>query len=416
MVSMQSAQALQNYQTTTNWFTQTYNSKSSQAPIKPYSFKFPTFSNSLYSDKVAGGLAEIITSANQLHTSVNAFGNTGSALLNNRVVTSSDITSVKATALNGTDLKSTEISVYSIAASQTNSGAAFHATSPTSLQTGSQKFAITMGNKTTNVSFFANATDTHQKSLDKIKNAINASDSGVNAKVVKDPVSSMLHLELASKETGTTHAFTIADVNGSAVSSTGIQSVSTAAADATYRVNGGKLLTSNSNQILVDNGKISATLLKPTSSSVTLTSKPDSDAIIKQTKQLVKDYNTLQNQISDESSFINPSVKRNLQNALISNDLDTLGISKQTDGTLTLDDTKLKNNINSHFDQVSRSINGPSGIASALSKATDRLQSSPAEALLNQNNSSYKQYKNYQSTLQFYTQLQTTGLLLNNFF
>ena len=83
---------------------------------------------------------------------------------------------------------------------------------------------------------------------------------------------------------------------------------------------------------------------------------------------------------------------------------------------LTLDETKLKNNINSHFDQVSRSINSSNGIASALSKVTDRLQSSPAEALLNQNNSEYKQYNNYQASLQFYTQLPTTGLLVNNFF
>jgi flagellar hook-associated protein 2 len=416
MVSVQSAQALQNYQMTTNWFTQTRNSKSSQELNKPYSFKFSTYSSSLFSDKVAGSLAKIIASANQLHASADAFRNTGNALLNNRVVTSSDSTSVKATAVKGTDLNSTEVSVQTVATSQTNSGAAFHASSPTTLQTGTQKFAITMGNNTTNVSFFANATDTHQMTLDKIKNAINASDSGVSAKVIKDAVTSKLHIELASKETGTTHAFTIADVNGSAVSSTGIQSISTSASNATYRVNGGKLQTSNSNQIQLDNGKIIATLLKPTSSSVTLISKPDSDAIIKQTKQLVKDYNALQNQISDEASYINPSVKRNLQNALKSNDLDTLGISKRADGTLTLDDTKLKNNINSHFDQVSRSINGSTGIASALSKVTDRLKSSPAEALLNQNNSNYKQYNNYQATLQFYTQLPTTGLLLNNFF
>ena len=207
MVSLQSAQALQNYVTTSNWYTQTKNSKSSQELNKPYSFNFSNYSSSLFSDKVAGKLAKIITSANQLHASADAFRNTGNAVLNNRVVTSSDSTSVTATAVKGADLDSTKISVQTIATTQTNSGAAFHPTSPTSLQTGTQQFAITMGDKTTNVSFTANGTDTHQMIIDKIKNAINASDSGVTAKVVKDPVSSNLHLELSSKETGTITCF-----------------------------------------------------------------------------------------------------------------------------------------------------------------------------------------------------------------
>lgn len=416
MVSLQSAQALQNYVSTTNWYTQTKNSPSSNELNKPYSFNFSSYSSSLFSDKVAGGLAKMLTSANKLHASAEAFRTTGAALLNSRVVTSSDETAVKATASKGTDLDSVEISVNSIATSQTNSGAAFNASSPTTLQTGTQKIAITVGNKTTDISFYANATDTHQMTLDKMKNAIEGSNSGVSARVVKDPITSQLHLELTSKETGTTNAFTIADVSGSAVSSTGIQSVTTIAANATFRVNGGSLRTTNSNTVSIDNGKINATLLKPTNNTVTLTSKPDSEAIIKQTTQLVKDYNALQAQITDQASYINPAVKRNLQNLLKSNDLDTLGISKKTDGTLTLDDKKLKNNIDSHFDQVNRSISGSTGIASAISKATDRLQASPAEALLNQNNSEYKQYNMYQSTLQFYTQLPTSGLLVNNFF
>lgn len=416
MVSIQFALALQNYQTTSNWFTQTRNAKSSDELNKPYSFKFSTYSSSLFSDKVAGSLAKLITSANQLHASADSFRSTGTALLNNRVVSSSDNTSVSATADKGTDLKAVEVSVQSIATAQTNSGAAFNAISPTALQAGAQLFALTSGNKTTQISFNANATDTHQTVLTKMKDAITTSDSGISAKVIKDPFSGNLHLELTSKETGTANSFSIADVAGSAVTSTGIQSITTAAANAAYRLNGGSLRASGSNQIQLDNGNITATLLKPTIGSVTLTSQPDSDAIVKQTKQLVKDYNALQAQISDESSYINPAVKRNLVNALKSNDLDTLGISKRTDGALALDEVKLNTNINSHFDQVSRSLNGSTGIATALTKATDRLRNSPAEALLNQNNSEYKQYNNYQATLQFYTQLPKTGLLLNHFY
>jgi flagellar capping protein FliD len=416
MVAINSLQALNSYQTTTNWFSQTRATISSEGPSKPYNFPFYRYASSLFSSTAASGLATILSAANKLNSSIESFRNSGAALLNNRLVSSSDNASVTATAVKGAELHSVNVNVQSVATSQINSGAAFNASSPTTLLTGTQKFTITMGNKTTNVSFFANATDNHQMALNKIKDAINASDSGVSANVVKDSVSSKIHLELSSNETGTNHSFALADVSGSAVSSTGSQSVTTAASNAIYSVDGGTLQTSNSNQIQLDNGKITATLLKPTTSSVTLTLKPDSDAIVKQTKQLVKDYNALQAQISDESGYLNPAVKRNLQNALNSNDLDTLGISKQSNGTLTLDETKLKNNISSHFDQVSHIIIGSSGIASSLTKATDRMQSSPAEALLNQNNSDYKRYNNYQSTLQFYSQLPTSGLLLNNFF
>jgi flagellar hook-associated protein 2 len=416
MAAINSLQALNSYQSTTNWFSQTRAIKSMVGTSNPISFQFARYASSLFANTAASGLASILTASNQLHSSAEVLRNSGAALLNNRVVSSSDNASVTATADKGAKLHSVNVSVQAVAASQTNSGTSFNAASTTTFQTGIQKFSITLGNNTTHVSFFANATDTHQTSLGKMRDAIIASDSGVAAKIVKNPANSSIHLELSSKNTGISNSFNIADVTGSAVSSTGSQFVQSAAANASYTVNGGVQQTSSSNQIKLDQGKITATLLKPTSADVSLTTKPDADAIVKQTKQLVNDYNTLQARISDESGYLNPTVKRNLQNTLHSNALDTLGITKQTNGTLTLDDTKLKNNIDSQYDQVSRSLTGSNGIASVLSKAADRLKSSPADALLNQNNSEYKRYNNYQSTLQFYSQLPTTGLLLNNFF
>jgi flagellar capping protein FliD len=206
MVAIPSTQALEKYQTTTNWFTQTRNAKSSQELNKSYSFNFSTYSSSLFSERVAGSIAKIITSANQLHASAESFRSADTALLNNRIVASSDNTSVQAKADKGTDLKAVEVSVQSLATTQTNSGAAFNADSTTVLQTGTQNFAITTGNKTTEVSFYANSEYTHQTVLNLIKDAISNSESGVSAKIVKDAISSNLHLELTSKDTGTAHA------------------------------------------------------------------------------------------------------------------------------------------------------------------------------------------------------------------
>ncbi|MDB5055296.1 MAG: hypothetical protein JWM44_3346 [Bacilli bacterium] len=413
MVAINSTNALNSYQNYNSFFSLAKTPKNSDSSNK---LTFSSYASALFAKTAATGLAAILNSANQLNSTVASLRNVGtSSLLSNRI-SSSDPFSIKAVATKETNLPSTKISVQSLAAAQKNSGASFAAFSPTTFQSGKQQFSITMGNKTTQISFFSNNTDIYKTSLSKMRDAINASDSGVSAKLVTNPITSRIHLDITGNEPGTNHSFSLADTNGNAVGATKSNSVTASASDAAYRLDGGTQLTSSTNEIKLDHGNITVTLLKTTSQDVTLSPKPDANAIVKQTKQLVDDYNTLHAAITDQSGYLNSNVKKNLESALNSYALDTLGISKKSDGTLSLNENKLKDSIQTNFDQVSQSLGGFNGIATKLSKATERLQASPSEALLNVNNSEYKRYSNYQFNQQFYSQLPTSGLLLNRFF
>jgi hypothetical protein len=86
MAVINSPQALSSYQTSTNWFSQTKAPKSTEGPSKPISFQFARYASSLFATTAASGLASIISASNQLHSSVEAFRNTGAGLMNNSVV------------------------------------------------------------------------------------------------------------------------------------------------------------------------------------------------------------------------------------------------------------------------------------------------------------------------------------------
>ncbi|WP_248928204.1 flagellar filament capping protein FliD [Paenibacillus hamazuiensis] len=383
----------------------------------PVVYPFQRYAYNQFVQTAATGVASIFQSAKNVQQAAVAL--TGSAgSLNRRTADSGNKDAVAATADTGAEPASYRIKVDNTAVSQKNTGLELDKSAPSVLSAGTHQFSLTTGGKTTAISINIGAGDTNEQTLSKMKNAINGSNAGVAAVLRYDDQTSTVFLELASAETGTDHAFALADVSGEAVTATGIGTVSRPAANAVYRINDGPSLTYQSNGVSLDDGKVELTLNRPADDEVTIAIKPDDDAIVKQVQNLIASYNEFQMTAKNVNGWINGTATRGFQQTVSIFTLGTLGIAKQADGTLMLDEEDLKRGIVEDFNGVKRSLSGLGGLAAGLAKAAERLQEMPPEAMLNKRSPIFRGYMNYSfaGSLQSYMPVPMTGLLLNSYF
>jgi flagellar hook-associated protein 2 len=156
---------------------------------------------------------------------------------------------------------------------------------------------------------------------------------------------------------------------------------------------------------------------------VTITATPDSSTITSAINQFVSDYNTLIGQVNNEftynaSSTSAPPLEGDstvemLQNYLLGagsysasgngsvSTLGSLGISMNSDGTLTVDSTTLDNAIQSNFSQVQQFFEGTSlnGFAGTLSNQLQSLTDSSDGAFTVELSSMQSNYNDLQDNI-----------------
>jgi flagellar hook-associated protein 2 len=272
------------------------------------------------------------------------------------------------------------VKVDSIARSQTNRGFELAKDGSSVIGAGTHTFNVTVGGKSQAVSMAVGATDTNAQALGKLRDAINRSGTGVKAEIMEDKEAGTVRLEVASRETGTKQAFALTDMDGSAVSSAGLGNVAVAAADASYRVNGGSAAVSQSNRVTIGSD-IRLELRAVTDKAVDVKVGLDADAIVKQVKEAVGEVNKLSGTFAEHSTYLNPALRRGLDQAMSSGAAERLGIAKNGSGW-KLDEAKLRSAIEGRPEIAKHDLSGSGGWASSLTRTLDRYESLPAEMLL----------------------------------
>ena len=213
--------------------------------------------------------------------------------------TNEDVADVKAGyKLNGdTDIR---LQVESLAQSQQNQSG-FKVGQETAKAGEDMNFEIETSGGNISVSISAlndNGTaKTYNQMYREAAQAINAQDTGVRAQVVND--GGKVSLSIASRKTGEANGF---KVTGSTGAAAGIENAAIAAQDAVYTVteNGfSQSYRSDSNEIDLDVGRIHATL-KSTGETNIFTGI-DTDKVISAVEDLVKDYNSVTNLLSENT-------------------------------------------------------------------------------------------------------------------
>jgi flagellar hook-associated protein 2 len=238
--------------------------------------------------------------------------------------------------------------------------------------------------------------DSSNNSLQGISDAINAAKIGVTASIINDGSGTPYRLALSSDSQGVSNSLKVSVSGDAAIDSllghdpAGTQGLAETATaqNANFKLNG-VAVTKTSNSFSDVLQGVTLTLNKLTTAPATLTVARDTTAISSSISGFVKAYNDLTNTLKNVSAYDATSQRgailqgdatvRTLQTQLrgivgtavtgTPGDLTTLssiGVSFQKDGSLAVDQTKLTNAINNHFDEIA-------SLFASVGKGTDSL-------------------------------------------
>lgn len=351
-----------------------------QTKISSYNTKLSAYST------LKSGLSTFQTAVDKLATA---------AKFNAQSVTASDATSISATANGTAVLGNYSVSVTQLATSQKLASPAY--SSATDI-VGTGKLTISFGTTgTAPASFTANADKaditiditSSNNTLSGIRDAINAKNASVSASIVNDGTGN--RLVITSKDTGEVNSLkiSVADDDGNNTDTGGLSALAydplassnnmtqmTAAKNALLTVDGMSISKASNTVSDVIQG-VTLTLKSVTSASNTLSVGTDTDTIQSSVQSFVDAYNALNTSMRNLTKFVSAgstsngallgdSTARNIMVKLKSmlsassptattyKTLSDIGVSMGSDGSLSLDSTKLQKAITNNVSDVAK--------------------------------------------------------------
>jgi flagellar hook-associated protein 2 len=330
-----------------------------------------------------------------------------------------------ATATSGAPVGTYSVSVTKLAQAQQILSGPLASTSSATVGTGALQLSLG------GTSFSVNVTS-GDDTLDGIAAAINSADGnpGITATVLQG--SDGAHLLLSSSQTGAANTIQVAETDSGGglaaltypdpdpSSTTGADlhyTVQSVAQDAQYSV-AGVPATSSSNTITtaLSGVTLSLTGVSATNTPATLSVSTDTSTIESNISAFVSAYNTLETSFQSLGGYdsatstagpmmgnaLLSSIQSQVQNALYSvvntgsstyNSLASIGITTNSDGSLSLNNTTLSNALSTNFSAVSQLFSGASGVATNLNSlitqnlSTTGAISTNSQSLVAQENS-----------------------------
>jgi flagellar hook-associated protein 2 len=270
--------------------------------------------------------------------------------------------------------------VSQLARAQANTGTALDADETNGFTVGTNSVRFTQNGTTTDVDFTVAAGETNVEVLGNFAAAVNAkSGLGVSASVDEDPVAGTARLVLVSETTGTTNAFTVADLAGAPVTDAGVGSATTSAQNAAYTLDGTAYTRETNDFYLGTYANLHVELRATTSDTVTLTVDTDTTQVASAVTTLVADFNAA-NGFFDQWADVYPSAAAHLGQLgfRLQGQLATIGITLGASGSLSVDTAKLDDALGRSFDRVQSILGDAGGFAKELRLLADRELATPA--------------------------------------
>jgi len=362
-----------------------------QQPITDIKTKISSYNTKLSAySTLKSGLSTFQTAVDKLATA---------AKFNAQAVTASDSTSISATANGTAVLGNYNVTVSQLATSQKLATSAY--SSATDI-VGTGKITISFGTYTaaagaTPASFTANGDKSDitiditssNNTLAGIRDAINAKNASVSASIVNDGTGN--RLVITSKDTGEVNSLkiSVADDDGNNTDTGGLSALAydplassnnmtqmTAAKNALLTVDGMSISKSSNTVSDVIQG-VTLTLKSVTSASNTLSVSTDTDTIQASVQSFVDAYNALNTSMRNLTKFVSAgsssngallgdSTARNIMVKLKSmlsassptattyKTLTDIGVTMGSDGSLSLDSTKLQKAVTNNVSDVAK--------------------------------------------------------------
>ncbi|WPC40648.1 flagellar filament capping protein FliD [Clostridium sp. JS66] len=361
-----------------------------------YYYNIKNSSSKIYSvSTVKNDASELFTRGKNLVDESN------NGLFQSKTAVSSDDKKVSASAKEGALNKTYSVEVKNIAKYQSNKSNEINAYDKARFNVGNNTFAINHNGQTKDISFKVDASDNNEKALNSMVNAINNSDAGVKASIVKDSKTNLMYMKIDSKETGKGNFFEVVDKIGNAAAASGTSNKVQTAEDANYNVNGVNY-TSKTNDISLDNGKVNLNLKESTTTPINVKVKSDANKIEKGIENFVNSYNKFSSDI--QNNDFDSNILKASTSALKRNEarLKGIGITVNEDNTLSIDKKKLNEAIENDADKVKNIFSGYTGIGKKITSAAKAVEINPNIVVqVNQNIGYNNNYAIMQSTAQY---------------
>jgi len=259
-----------------------------------------------------------------------------------------------------------DINVRQTAQGQRSSSQLFNNEEGNSFQAGENQFSLTAGGRTFNVTANIDEDDTDEEALNKIADAVNETGSGVRAQVVTDEDGSRL---VMTGQTGERNAF---ELTGENIEMTDSQE----ARNAMYSMDG-QTYSSETNNVKIAGGRIELELRN--AGQATVSSRQDTSRASESIGDFVSAYN---NTMRDLSSLPASSQSNRIQSRLsVSNNqagqLGAIGITVNSDRTLSIDNDRLTQALQDDPDRVRSQISQLANQANEASRNALNLRNAP---------------------------------------
>ena len=287
-------------------------------------------------------LTDMMTQASALQDSLRTLAQ--SSTFNRQVITPSNpnaLTVAAGSRLTGGNM---QIGINQLATGQANEGAALAANDASAFAGQVQGFELEVNGATRLITFTPAAGADNRAVQQQMAQAINNANMGVTATVVFDAEAGTSTLNIAANATGNVAAasFDIRDAGGgNIVGQMGVADATQQAQQAIFTVNGVER-TSNTNTVEI-NRDLTVTLREETTAPVTLTAQTDTDFVVNQVREFVRNFNDLMG-TAQNSASVNPRLQEDLEGVLrsLGGSMSNLGIDVGRDGRLRINEARLQ--------------------------------------------------------------------------
>lgn len=279
--------------------------------------------------------------------------------------------SVEASA--GAKIGSTALSVTQLASAQKNSSKAY-ASDSKEFENTSYKLTIKKDNTSKAFDFSVKSGETYSTAMNRFAEEINSSKSGVTAKVTQDQYG-YSKLAIESNETGKNKGF---ELEGTFADTFKLNDNEEQGKDLEYEVDGEKK-TSSKNAIELDGGKVKVKVQGTNEKAENFTVKEDSTGMTNALKDFAKAYNAFAEASKDSSNPLTQSISKQFKNTIDKSlkKMDIEGISLNSDGKMTIDETALAASVKENYDSVKDAVMKFDSFAKTIERKTDNVLSSP---------------------------------------
>lgn len=333
----------------------------------------------LFSDESAVALKQFYNDISTLGTEAKKLTLTDyESVFNDRTPVSSDPGVLTASAMDaftsatGATEATYDISVTRLAQTQSNEGTELTGDGATGVNTGTNTFIITVDGQDHELSIEVTEGDTNEVVLQKMESAIYGADLGVSAEVTPGALEGTMRLTITADSMGEAGTFTISDASGNAVAATGAGNVTTTAQDAAYSVDGTDY-TSASNTVFLDGDMVAVNLLAAGES--VLTVAPDAGAVQDSIAGLISEINSFTDSLNNNSAYLKDDILSTIDSFIDDHrrELSALGITKDEDGMLQIDEDKLAAAAGQELSDIREAFGGFDGLAVQLDSYASRV-------------------------------------------